>query len=89
MAGYLASLRAWMCNEASEQRPGAPEYQKHMAVDQVMHLGVSIRKGWKQVGDTAIVKWRQNKETLAVQRIRTDCSITRTVLQTERVKQWE
>lgn len=45
VAGYLASLQAWICKEASEQRPGALEYQKHVAVDQVVHLGVSIRKG--------------------------------------------
>lgn len=47
VAGYLTSLWAWMCNEASGQMPGALEYQKHVAVDQVMHWGVSIRKGWK------------------------------------------
>lgn len=33
-----------MCNEAAEQGPGTLEYQNHAAVDQVMHLGVSIRK---------------------------------------------
>lgn len=64
-----------MYNGASEQRPGALDYQKHVAVDQVMHLGVSIRKGWKRVGDTVILKWRQKKETLAAARICTDCSI--------------
>lgn len=44
VAGYLTGLQAWMCNEAAEQGPGTLEYQNHAAVDQVMHLGVSIRK---------------------------------------------
>lgn len=50
-----------MCNEASEQGPGALEYQKHRAVDQIMPLGASTRKGWNRVGDTVILKWRGRK----------------------------
>lgn len=50
-----------MCNETSEQGPGALEYQKHGAVDQVMPLGASTREGWNRVGDPAILKWRRRK----------------------------
>lgn len=50
-----------MCNEASEQGPGALEYQKHGAVDQVMPLGASTREGWNRAGDTVILKWRGRK----------------------------
>jgi len=64
-----------MCNEVSERGPGALEYQKHVAVDQVMQLGLSIRKGWKLVEDTVILKWRQKKKALATQRICTGCSV--------------
>lgn len=36
-----------MCNEASEHGLGALEYQKHVAGDQVVPLGVPIRRRWK------------------------------------------